>query len=365
VLKNASVAILAVLITSGFVANAAAVTIHQVELTASDGHASDGLGTLAISGNTVVVGDTFVGFGEYVFVKPPSGWTNMTQIAKLTASDGANNGQSVSISGDTIIGCNGSSVYVFVKPAGGWHDMTETAKLTASNFDLLFPVSVSGNTVVAGSLSSNNFQGAAYVFVKPTSGWTNMTETAKLTASDGQSGDSLGRSVSVSGNTILAGANNASASYIFVRPLKGWASGTQTAKLTSSDGFGGLGIFVAISGNTAVAIGNPGVYVYVKPQSGWKDSTETAKLTKLPSDYQAVAVSGTIILTGNGESANVYVEPAGGWKSTNQSNFKLAAPGSSGFGTFVAISGTTGVVGAPYTTVGSNTQQGAAYVFFP
>ena len=363
-LKNALLAILVVLIASGLVANAAAVTIHQVELTASDGHASDGLGTVAISGNTAVVGDTFVGFGEYVFVKPASGWTNMTQIAKLTASDGANNGQSVSISGDTIIGCNGSSVYVFVKPAGGWHDMTETAKLTASNLDLLFPASVSGDTVVAGSLSSNNFQGAAYVFVKPASGWTSMTETAKLTASDGQSGDSLGRSVSVSGNTILTGANNANASYIFVRPQTGWASGTQTAKLTSTDG-GGLGIFVAISGNTAVAIGNAGVLVYVKPQSGWKDSTETAKLTKLPSDYQAVAVSGKIILTGNGESANVYVEPAGGWKSTNQSNFKLTAPGSSGFGISVAISGTTGLVGAPYTTVGSNTQQGAAYVFFP
>jgi hypothetical protein len=68
-------------------------------------------------------------------------------------------------------------------------------------------------------------QGAAYVFVKPASGWVSETETAKLIASDsGQ--DSLGMSVAVSGNTVVAGAPGASvsghtgqgAAYVFVVP---------------------------------------------------------------------------------------------------------------------------------------------------
>lgn len=54
------------------------------ELTASDGVAGDGFGIVAISGSTVVAGALFAGpkieqGAAYVFVKPPSGWANMTQ----------------------------------------------------------------------------------------------------------------------------------------------------------------------------------------------------------------------------------------------------------------------------------------------
>ena len=64
--------------------------------------------------------------------------------------------------------------------------------------------------VVAGSggniVGSNTAQGALYVFVKPASGWTNMTQTAKLTNSAGQASDELGLSVAISGNTLVGGA---------------------------------------------------------------------------------------------------------------------------------------------------------------
>jgi hypothetical protein len=63
------------------------------------------------------------------------------QLAKLTASDGVLDelfGASVAVCGNTIV--VGTSIYsasneayVFVKPAGGWGNMTETAKLTPSN----------------------------------------------------------------------------------------------------------------------------------------------------------------------------------------------------------------------------------------
>jgi hypothetical protein len=57
-------------------------------------------------------------------------------------------------------------------------------------------------------VGSNNHQGAAYVFVKPGGGWSSGTQTAKLTASDGAAGDALGASVGVSsdGSTVVAGA---------------------------------------------------------------------------------------------------------------------------------------------------------------
>src|SRR5580704_4662182 len=85
----------------------------------------------------------------------------------------------------------------------------KTAKLTASDgqqFDTLgWNVAISGNTVAVGApgatIGSNVGQGAIYIFVKPASGWANMTQTAKLTASDGQADSLLGRGVAISGNT--------------------------------------------------------------------------------------------------------------------------------------------------------------------
>ena len=90
-----------------------------------------------------------------------------------------------------------------------------------------------GSTVIAGTESTVN-TGAVYVFVKPTLGWTDVTENAKLTASDGAAADDLGSSLAISsdGSTIVAGAPNAKVSsatnqgavYIFDKPSGGWAT---------------------------------------------------------------------------------------------------------------------------------------------
>ena len=96
------------------------------------------------------------------------------------------------------------------------------------------------------------------MFVKPAGGWASRTQTAKLTASDGDWFDRLGWSVAIAGDTIVAGAPrptgpiDAGAVYVFVRPAGGWADRTQTAKLTASQGRS-LGFSVAISGDTIVA----------------------------------------------------------------------------------------------------------------
>ena len=58
-------------------------------------------------------------------------------------------------------------------------------------------MAISGDTVVAGAPDANvnghSQDGAAYVFVKPAGGWASATETAKLTASDGATNDALGQ----------------------------------------------------------------------------------------------------------------------------------------------------------------------------
>jgi len=197
----------------------------------------------------------------------------MTQTGELTASDGAGGdqfGYAVAISGNTIVSGSflddGSvgAAYVFVKPANGWSNGTQTAKLTPSGtgpYGLALSVAISGDTVVAGTFDwpgNETFQGAAYVFVEPSGGWADMTQTAILTASDTASQNQLGYSVAISGNIIAAGAEgwpdgaNEGAIYAYVKPAGGWANKTETVKLTVSNGAEALGYAAALSGATGV-----------------------------------------------------------------------------------------------------------------
>jgi hypothetical protein len=190
--------------------------------------------SVAIDGDTIAVGAWRTNGDRgvaYVFMRPTTGWGgSRNPNATLTASDPAGSdlfGVSISVSGDTIaVGAyrddtgtttNHGSAYVFVRPAGGWTGTAdENAKLTASdaatNDEFGNPVAVSGNTIVVGArldnVSSNVDQGSAYVFLRPTGGWSGpRTEDDKLTASDGSAADGFGGSVAMGGNTLVIGAS--------------------------------------------------------------------------------------------------------------------------------------------------------------
>jgi hypothetical protein len=360
-------------------------TIQHFTLTASDGANGDGFGvSVAIDGNTVIVGGAIINGNQeqgvaYVFVKPPSGWTNMTQTAELTASDGQpldGFGSSVAISGSTVVvgaldaTVNGNpdqgAAYVFVKPASGWVSMTETAKLTASDgadYDELgASVSISSGTVIVGAPQYPG-PGAAYVFVEPGGGWTDMTQTAELAASDGADYYNFGVSVSINDNTIIVGASQDGCScnagpgeaYVFVEPKTGWMNTSETAKLTASDGAVGdnFGFSVSVSGTTAVVSAQGAAYVFVEPGGGWVNMTQTAELTGFGGP---VSIDGNVILWGDAAinratgAAFVFLKPVGGWRNTSKYNLELGIPfpyGYDMFGRAVAVGGTTGIIGAP------------------
>ena len=282
-----------------------------VRLIASDGAAYDNFGiSVAVDGstNTVVVGasgddDTGTDSGSaYVFVRPAGGWSDpITETAKLTAPDGESLdyfGISVAVDGDSVlVGAYGDdeeasdledsgSAYMFTRPtsAGGWSDsITQTAKLTASdrsdddNFGIV--VAVDSGTAVIGSPGDDDNgieSGSAYIFVKPSGGWIDAGETAKLTAPDGEAGDSFGYSVAVDGNTVVVGAHqdddngdDSGSTYIFTKPtgaggwtrwagLSGVAKDGSTDKLIASDGEAGdsFGYSVAVDIDTAEVNGS-------------------------------------------------------------------------------------------------------------
>ena len=387
--------------------------IQQAELTASDGAAADKFGTsVAMDGSTVVVGAPQKTVGSnstqgaaYVFVQSGGTWI---QQAELTASDGAafdGFGSSIAVSSSTVVvgapgyGSNYSqgAVYVFTQSGTNWSQQAELTASDGAAYNYFgSSIGVSGSTVVVGAhgypaVGSNVAQGAAYVFVESGGTWT---QQAELTASDGAAYDQLGSSVAVSGSTVVAGApchmvgpnTCQGAAYVFVESAGTWS---QQAELTLSDPveYDQFGWSVALSGGMAVVgannhtvganIGQGAAYVFVESGGTWNQQAELTSSDGAAYDHfgQSVALSGSTVVAGAPEhpynvmlsapgpgAAYVFVESDGTWSQQAELTASDGAD-NDGFGHSVAVDGSTAVAGAIGHTVGSNSYQGAGYVF--
>ncbi len=213
-----------------------------------------------------------------------------------------------------------------------------------------------------------------------------------LARSDGAAGDLFGISLGFSADTLIAGAAvetvsghaGQGAAYVYVRTGSTFA---QQALLTSADGAAGdnFGVATAIATDTAVVgaytkkIGTQteqgAAYVFVRSVAKWtaQGATLSASDGKASDHFgTAVAISAdTIVLgapsktvgTNSGQgAAYVFVRSAGAW--TQQAEL-VASDGAASdrFGTAVGVSGDTAVIGASYKKRGQNAKQGVAYVF--
>jgi len=289
-------------------------------------------------------------------------------------------GVSVSVSGDTaLIGAagNNGAAYVFVRSGDAWSQqqtLTGAGGTAYDNFGV--SASVDGDTAAVGASGSAVTQGAAYVFVRGGGVWS---QQQKLTASDGEAGDAFGSALSVSGDTAVIGApgknGSRGAAYVFVRSGTTW---TQQQELTASDGTAGdaFGSALSVSGDTVV-IGAPGwtgslgvTYVFVRSGTTWTQQQELTvpDSTAYSSFGSSVSVSGDAAVIGESGTAftqgaaYVFVRSGGVW---GQQQRLTASDGAAEdlFGWSVSMSGDMAVIGAWAETVGSSPRQGAAYVF--
>ncbi len=358
--------------------------LGQLKLTAADDGWKAFGRSVAIDGDTIVIGASFDGAtwtgAVYVF-RTTDGGATYVEVAKLAASDGAAGdwfGWSVAIDGDTVvIGAYGKdsqrgSAYVFRTSDGG-ATYGQVAKLTGSDVASAdyfgSSVAIDGDTVVIGTVRD-----CVYIF-RTTDGGATYGQVAKLTASDAAAGDYFGISVAIAGGTFVVGTAYGNAAYVFLTSDDG-ASYAQVAKLTGPDSFGGS---VAIDGDTVVIGANSdthdggsyagSAYVY-RTSDGWDTHTEI-KLTA--SDGAAddafgssVAIDGTTVVVGAGQdddagfwSGSVYVFNTTDGGATYAQVAKLTAADAAKddwFGWSVAIDGDVVVVGS---------DNEAAYIFSP
>ena len=262
--------------------------------------------------------------------------------------------------------------------------VAQQAYLKASNTDpddrFGSSVSVSGNTVVVGAFRESSSatgvngdqndnsgwrSGAAYVFVRNGASWS---QEAYLKASNTDNQDFFGTSVSVSGDTIVVGANGEDST----------ATGVNSGQLSNGAYYSGA------------------AYVFVRNGTSWSQEAYIKASNTDPDDRfgSSVSVSGDTVVVGarfeasnatgvNGDQGNnlaaysgaAYVFVRNGTTWSQQAYLKASNTGPwDFFGSAVALSGDTLVVGAydeASSATGVNGDQsdnsaygaGAAYVF--
>ncbi|MDX1958056.1 MAG: FG-GAP repeat protein [Leptospiraceae bacterium] len=353
----------------------------------------DSAQTTITNGTSVVDNDTASASGAaYVFRRSGTIWSHEAYLKAPNVEANDEFGNAVAISGDTIVvsarnedenittitngtftgnangAANSGAVYVYKRTGTTW---ANEAYLKASNVEagdqFANSVSISGDTIVVGvtgedenvtTITNGTFtgntngaasSGAAYVFRRTGTTWINE---AYLKAPNVDGGDVFGRFVSISGDTIVVGANQeasnqttitngtisvngtgatgAGAAYVFRRNGTTWANEAYL-KAPNAEGGDNFGISVSISGDTIVVGANS------------EDSTQTT------------ITNGTLVQS-NDTTLNKFIGAAYVFKRngsiwTNEAYLK--APNGEGdtsqgdsFGTSVSISGDLIIVGA-------------------
>jgi len=246
-------------------------------------------------------------------------------------------------------------------------------------------ISADGNTAIVGGSSDNGNAGAAWIYVRAGTTWSQ--QGAKLVGTGANANARQGGAVGISadGNTAIVGGSsdngNAGAAWIFVRSVTTWAQ--QGPKLVGSGAVGsayqGRSVAMSADGNTVIVGGyydNTQVgaaWVFVRNGTTW--SQQGSKLSgtgysSLPHQRRAVAISAdgnTALIGGFGDNSGrgatwVFVRSGTTW---SQQGAKLVGSGAVGVtiqqGNYLTLSadGNTAMIGGNR----DNSDIGANWVF--
>jgi hypothetical protein len=315
-----------------------ATWLEQQKVVSADLASNDAFGgAVAIDGDTLVVGARYASLGgvgiagaAYVFVRNGAVWT---QQQKLAASDAAlfdGFGNSVAVSGDTILVAafgedpsnllQAGSAYVFVRSGGVWSQQAKIFASDAAAFEQFGQfVALHGDTALIGTPFDNHpglsTAGSAYVFTRSGATWS---QQQKLVAFDSAAGDWFGYGVDLHGDTALVGAprddhggfDNAGSAYVYARSGAAWSL---QQKITSPAPGGGqnLGGRLALSNGIALLAqssvdsidgADPGaVFAYSRSGSTWSFETTLWPADAADGDEfgSTVALDGTTAFVGS------------------------------------------------------------------
>ena len=258
---------------------------------------SQGYGTsVDLRGGVAIVGMTAPGGPNWtpgpgsalLFERAGATWVNVARVtAPPTVGFTSRFGTSVGLADDVAVvgnpqggATNSGEVRVYEREGSGWSlAQILTPGDPGVNPDFGASLSIHGSTLVvgAGSNQSGFGPGAAYVFEHGVGGWV---ETHKLINGTGIAADSMGHSVSTTGDRIAVGIPGDSASALLAGAVKVYArSGANwivESQLTASNAtqYDNLGQGVALLGNRLYAgltAGAGAIHAFEFDGSSWSE----------------------------------------------------------------------------------------------
>jgi hypothetical protein len=198
----------------------------QAKLLASNRSAGDGFGhgtEISDDGNTLLIVayqiDTRIN-DAYIFTKNGGNWTELTRLVpeNQSGTDGYGRGADLSGDGNTAIitapGANGrtGAARIFVRNGTTWTQQGSLVPNTPevnSGFGTSVAISYDGNTAIVGSQAETVFNGqdgVAYVFTRSGTTWTQQARLVSVANPKENSAFGNAVAISADGNTVLIGA---------------------------------------------------------------------------------------------------------------------------------------------------------------
>lgn len=344
-------------------------------------------GAVAINGDQIFVGEARNNVKPgtvHVFAKQGSEWT---VVEELEAEDGEVNdrfGSAVAADGNTLlVSANGDEgkgiVYVFTKGNdGAWRQTGTLADPEGADGDSFgSTVAIRGNIAAIAAERKNSRAGAVFVSTRNADGsWSPLT---MLTGAEISDGDAFGSALSIGEKTIFVGASRydagAGAAFVFRQGDNGgWNFEGQLPRGDAGDS-GFFGSAIETDGHH-VYVGAPrandgsGLVVTLMMNEGEWQAHESILA---PADSEkalfgtAIALSGNTVVVGapgtnsNLGSVRTYVmdHMAHGWKETGELTFD-GLEGRAFYGSRLVANGNMIVVGVPSADHGAGS--GAIFV---
>ena len=261
---------------------------QQAELSHTDTPSSNYGIDAAISGNTVAVADSAGNGAVRIFTRSGTTWSLQQKITgNSTTMNGFADG-AMSLSGDKLaVGCyayatpgaNTGRIAIFNRSGSTWSFESFLDASDAAAGDLMGynNVTINGNYVIAGVPAKE----AAYIWFYNGSSWS---QQAKITASDGSAYDYFGSKLAMDGDIAVIGAawktSETGAAYVFTRSGTSWtqttilgAGGTIPSDLSTGDQFGFVvdideNSLIVSASNVASPRGNGSAYIFTTSDSG-------------------------------------------------------------------------------------------------
>jgi len=363
-------------------------------------------GSVAVSadGNTMIMGGTLENAAAspgaaWVFTRNGTTWTQQgTKLVGTGYVGNSGQGSSVALSADgntAVIGgsvddSSKGAVWIFTRSGTTWAQ--QGSKLIGSDKQggagqgISAAISADGNTVITGGANDNGNIGAAWIFTRSGTAWTQQGPKLVGTNSGGTISQGFTVGISADGNTAILGGpfDNSSqgATWVFSRSGTTWAQ--QGQKLVGSGNVGaaqqGYSVAISADGNTVIA-GAPtditdvgAAWIFVRSGTTW--SQQGNKI--FGSGATSGAIQSRVAISADGNTALlatpndnaflgamwVFTRSGTSWTQRGTKlvgSDSVGSPVEQGIQVALSADASTAILGGWK----DNTNQGAAWVFVP